>query len=132
MYLFICIYVSASRAPPHRPPPAPPVGVGWGVGVWGVSCALVLLQAFMHVLHHVGPALQQNAASACTAVLQKPFKLYQIGPYDGFPLISLRKPSKRLAWPCAPSWRPCPVWGGPAMLDAGTYMVIDMGLGSCD
>ena len=116
--LIIYMLQHPGPTPPIDAPPAP-----CGCGVWGVGCTPVLLQAFMHALHHVGRVFQQNAASTCTAVLQKPVKLCQIGPYGGFPSMSFRKPSNLFVWPCTiqlSNW-PC-LGGGPAMLDAETYI----------
>ena len=70
-------------SPPIDIPPRPPVGVGCGVGK---PCASANL---MHALHHMDPALHQNATFACIAVVQKPTKLRQTGPNAGFPLIFL-------------------------------------------
>ena len=103
-------------SPPHRHPPRPPCGVGCGVGK---PCASANL---MHALHHMDPALHQNATFACTAVPQNPTKLLKTGPNVRFPLISLRKPSNLLAWPCTPPGDPATSGGGGAILDSGAYI----------
>ena len=49
-------------------------------GVWGgEALRFCKMQAL-----HLGPALHQNAISACTAVAQKSTKLCQTGPNEGF------------------------------------------------
>ena len=64
-------------------PPSPPVGCGCGDGLFQPS----LMAGQNHALRHVRPAIHQNAAFACTAVLQIATTLCQASPYAGFSLI---------------------------------------------
>ena len=98
--------------------PLPPVGRGCGNRCFQFS----LMAGQSHALHHGGPALHQNATSACTALVQTPTKLCQASPLAGLPLISLGKPRNLLAWPC-PALARYDITAPPRPgLRAGTYM----------